>query len=757
MKRGIAVLISVIFFASVWQQTYAQQKTVIDSLNKVANNRKLNPKANIDALTQLAKLYYRTDSAKNYHYALKAKALAEKLDYKLGIADAITAMGMYHATKTDFKKALGVFSQANAYYKSLNQENQIASNYGHIGTMYKLASKYVDALDYSMRAEAIHRKNKNLVSLTSDLTEIGAIYSETDRKSEAVTVLIEALSYADKLNDVVAVARLQVNIGNLLREQKNYSEAIAYYEKAINVYKRLTDQTNIGIARINISIAYAELHKYDLAVKYAQQAVDVFSVVKFDRGLIFGYNNLGGINIRMEKYLEALPYLNQAEEVSRKSNNFSILATILENKAFVLTNLKQYNEAEQLFIAAETAAIKYKNRIGIFGNIYNHWSTLDSVQGNFKQALQHHKQYVKIKDSTLNSTLSSQINNLQLKYETEKKEKQIVLLNKENTIKALKLSQVGLEYENQQLELGKTQLQLDFQDLELIRKENLLTRNQFEAAKKKQEINTLNQENTIQKLKIDKRDTAILIVIILFGLTVVLAALFYNRYKLKQEALLAQEKLTQIKLTTKAVLEAEENERKRIASDLHDGVGQMFSAVKMNLSGLIDRIEMPRKEDQFLAEKTLALVEESCKEVRIISHKMMPNFLLKSGIAADIRSFIEKVDEQSLRINFETEGFSNQLEYSEEVILYRVIQELVNNVIKHAKASELSILLKKIGSEIFVELSDNGVGFDYHKISKMEGLGLKNIKVRIDYLKGTFKYSANYPKGTTVRINIPVA
>ena len=281
--------------------------------------------------------------------------------------------------------------------------------------------------------------------------------------------------------------------------------------------------------------------------------------------------------------------------------------------------------------------------------------------------------------------------------------------------------------------------------------------NQFEAAKKKQEIKTLNHENTIQKLQIEKRDTAILIVIILFGLTIILSALFYNRYKLKQEAILAQEKVAQIELITKAVLDAEENERKRIATDLHDGVGQMFSAVKMNLSGLIDRLEMPRKEDQFLAEKTLALVEESCKEVRIISHKMMPNFLLKSGISADIRSFIQKVDEQSLKINFETDGFSDQLEYSDEVILYRVIQELVNNVIKHAKATQLSILLKKFRGEIFVELSDNGVGFDYAKIAKMDGLGLKNIKVRIDYLKGTFKYSANRPNGTTVKITIPVA
>ncbi len=405
----------------------------------------------------------------------------------------------------------------------------------------------------------------------------------------------------------------------------------------------------------------------------------------------------------------------------------------------------------------DVTSVAYENRISVFGNVYNDWSPLDSVKGNSEQVLQKQGHYVEIKHSTLYSTLSDQINNLQLKYEAEMKEKQIVLLNKENTIKALELTQVGLEYRNQQLELGKMHSQLEARDLELIKKEYLLTRNHFEAARKKQEINTLNQENTIQKLEIEKRDTAVLIVVSLFGLSIVLGALFYNSYKLKQEALLSTEKIIQIELITKAVLDAEENERKRIASDLHDGVGQMFSAVKMNLCGLIDRLEMPRKEDQFLAEKTLALVDESCKEVRIISHTMMPNVLLKSGIASDIRNFIQKVDEESLKISLKTVGFTDKLEYSEEVILYRVIQELMNNVIKHAEASELSILLKRLKNEIFVELSDNGKGFNYNKTAKLQGLGLKNIKVRIDYLKGTFKYLSNQPKGTTVKISIPVA
>jgi two-component system, NarL family, sensor kinase len=134
----------------------------------------------------------------------------------------------------------------------------------------------------------------------------------------------------------------------------------------------------------------------------------------------------------------------------------------------------------------------------------------------------------------------------------------------------------------------------------------------------------------------------------------------------------------------------------------------------------------------------------------------MPNFLLKSGIASDIRSFIEKIDENTLKINFETKGFKEQLEFNEEVILYRVIQELINNVIKHAQANELNLLLEKTNKEIQVQVADNGKGFNYEAAKAKGGLGLKNILVRIEYLKGTIEFLPNDPKGTKVNIIIPI-
>ena len=140
--------------------------------------------------------------------------------------------------------------------------------------------------------------------------------------------------------------------------------------------------------------------------------------------------------------------------------------------------------------------------------------------------------------------------------------------------------------------------------------------------------------------------------------------------------------MKQQELATKAVLEAEENERQRIAKDLHDGVGQMMSAAKMNLSAFESEIKFADTEQQLSFEKIIQLVDESCAEVRSVSHNMMPNALLKNSLASAVREFINKLDQKTLKVHLYTEGLDERLDSNIETVLYRVIQECVNNVDK---------------------------------------------------------------------------
>lgn len=240
-------------------------------------------------------------------------------------------------------------------------------------------------------------------------------------------------------------------------------------------------------------------------------------------------------------------------------------------------------------------------------------------------------------------------------------------------------------------------------------------------------------------------------------LLLLIAAFIFIHYsnKLRQQKEWDEKLAEQQRIRFAAVVEAEENERKRIAGDLHDGIGQMMSAAKINLSLLQSELPFTNEEQQHNFEKTVALIDESCKEVRNVSHNMMPNVLLKSGLARAIQNFINKIDSRVLRVEFFSEGLDAPLPTNKEVILYRIIQECVNNVIKHAHASKLFIALIKDEHEISITVEDNGVGFDRAVIKNADGIGLKNIQSRINYLNGNVEWDTVIGKGTVVTIQIP--
>jgi signal transduction histidine kinase len=231
---------------------------------------------------------------------------------------------------------------------------------------------------------------------------------------------------------------------------------------------------------------------------------------------------------------------------------------------------------------------------------------------------------------------------------------------------------------------------------------------------------------------------------------------YYRRYKWKQEARMQSAILKQQEYATKAVLEAEEAERQRIAQDLHDGVGQMISAAKMNLSAYENSVQFKTRDDRLSFQKIISLVDDSCNEVRSVSHNMMPNALLKNSFSSAIQEFINKLDRKALKVHLYTEGLDEKMDANMETVLYRVIQECVNNVIKHSGASTLDISVVKDMTEITATIEDNGNGFDISDPDRLDGIGLKNIRTRIEFLKGSVDFHSASGRGTLVALHVPL-
>jgi len=227
-------------------------------------------------------------------------------------------------------------------------------------------------------------------------------------------------------------------------------------------------------------------------------------------------------------------------------------------------------------------------------------------------------------------------------------------------------------------------------------------------------------------------------------LMVVLGSVYYKQTQLKERNIAMQ-----------AIIDTEESERNRIAQDLHDSVSQTMSAAKFNLMVIGSELPFANYEQRKQFEKAISLVDDSFKEVRTISHNMMPWALHKTGLAQVVKQFIENISTGAISINFFSRGFEEPFDGKTEIILYRVLQESVNNVMKHAEASSIDISLIRDAMGISLTIEDNGKGFDTTRPEIYQGMGLSNLRARVNFLNGKLELDSRPGKGTLVSIYIP--
>lgn len=573
-----------------------------------------------------------------------------------------------------------------------------------IPTFAQKANPLLDSAQHTFRAhpeKAIEilkevklsaEKTKDYYALVHADIILGNIAYFSGKHEQALKIYMNALHHAEKVNRHDLIAAVCNEIGTLLKKNKSLKEALSYYTRSLKEATLAKNQSLIANAYNNIGLVFEEKGEYKKALAQYQFSLIAYRKVNEKLGESYSLEYIGYVYSLMKNYPPAIENLERSLSLRKEiKDNYGIAICLIE-----LTEVYKAKGELTKAIAYGKEAVAFSKRINYPDMLQNGYLLLSKIyeeNRKFDEAYVAHKLYVSVKDSIFNSAKSEQINELQTKYETEKKQQQISILNK---------------------------------------------------------------ENTIQKLQLSQRDFALVAIIGTFILAIFIAYLLYNRYTLKQDARLQQEVIAQQDLATKAVLNAEEAERKRISGELHDGLGQMFSAVKMNLSALADHIQFEDHHAEKMFDKTLLLVDESCKEVRVISHQMAPNILLKSGLATAVRDFIDKIDARKLKVNLSTLGLNERLDQNVEMVLYRVIQEAVNNVIKHAEANSLDIQLSKDEEGINAMIEDNGKGFDSNSVNDFEGIGLKNIKSRVEYLKGQVDFSSTQGAGTLVAIFIPL-
>ncbi len=612
------------------------------------------------------------------------------------------------------------------------------------------------ALQYFIISEQLGLKANDKLSIAKAKQNKNLPLSQMGKYDLALQTCLDAVKLYEELGNLQAQAACLGDIGNILIQQSRPTDAIAYLKEAISISKRLNNEAGRANFFNSLGIAYAESKQPHLALETYSEALKLAE--KFNN-----IKNQISININMGEFvweirkdaIQSLNYFQKAEKLAIEYGDNPKLSIVYQNMGVIYNARGNPSKALEFALKARDLSIETK-QIYALEKIYSSIANYSSSSGNYKEALLAYASKDSLSRIIFNETNNKNLNEIRTKYESEKKDYSINLLEKQNQIQALQIGRNNLLLSNNELELKANRLLISNQQLNMKQQKDLLIQKQLEATTKEQKIKILDAENQLQKLQLIKRNITMLIVFGVMILLMVITILLYNRHKIKQKAQLQSEVIRQQDIAAKAIIQAEENERQRIARELHDGLGQLFSAVKMNLSGISESLKFKDKYSKEIFDTTINMVDESCKEVRVISHQMAPNVLLKSGLASAIRDFISKFDARKLKINLETFGLQERLDLNTEAVLYRVIQESVNNVIKHSGATILDIQLSRDEDGINAMIEDNGIGFMVQTSDTISGMGLKNIISRVNYLKGSVDVSSEPGKGTLVAIHIPL-
>ncbi len=265
-------------------------------------------------------------------------------------------------------------------------------------------------------------------------------------------------------------------------------------------------------------------------------------------------------------------------------------------------------------------------------------------------------------------------------------------------------------------------------------------------------------ETQLQKRQLQQKSNQITSLIAgLIGLLII-AFLVYRFLNIRKN--LAENQVKQFQqekqiIASNALFEGQEAERSRMAKDLHDGLGGMLSGIKLNLSAMKGNVIIAEHDAQMFT-KSISQLDSAISEMRRIAHNMMPEALLKFGLNEAVQDFADGINESKIiSVKYQHIGLKNRLEKSTEVILYRIIQELCNNTIKHAQAKNIFIQLNQHEQGITLTVEDDGQGFDSKNIGNSRGAGLQNVQSRVDFLKGTLHIDSVLEQGTSAIIEIP--
>jgi two-component system, NarL family, sensor kinase len=608
-----------------------------------------------------------------------------------------------------------------------------------------LLAKYFDNIDSATAWKYFHigrqiAEKANTHFAKIQILELEGVLNTRNNPARAYVLYQQAIGLCQEMKKDSTTKRYEAsllnNLGVISYLNGDYEGASQSFTESVKIYEEFdVSNYNLPLTLNNISSTYDALDYPSKAIQYSQESAKYAEKYGNAKLKATGY-------IGVASNLITLNQLDSVRIIIRRALEMTKLSGDQYDLYLCYTNLGRYFEKRD---HNDSALFYYKKALPLSQAIQSPYDISNSLN-NIANIEMANKDFINAKihlDSaeSINNRFGFRENKkdwYQLKSEfyngTENFSSAVVLLKKHEELKDSLINETRLK-------------RIDFLE------------ERYQSEKKQQSINTLEKEQKMQRLYLRQKTTLNSILIGSLAGVLFLGFLLYRNYRQKQQ--LQQQRIRELEkdsqlMAVDAMLRGQEEERSRLARDLHDGLGGMLSGVKFSLNNMKDNLIIT-PDNMAVFERSLDLIDGSIKELRRVAHNMMPEMLTKFGLDEALKEYCNSVNAtRLLAVKYQSFGMKERLESPSEIIIYRIIQELLNNILKHASASEALVQIIREDNRLNILVEDNGHGFDTAVLDSNKGAGWMNIRSRVDYLKGRLDIHSEIKKGTSVTIEFNV-
>ena len=678
-------------------KTYSQDFAAIDSLLKIVNSN-VHDTIRANELNEIAWEWRRYNLDSAVHYAEQAKNISIKAQYQKGESTALTRIGQANEYHGKLNDAISAYRAAYMLDSISSYAFGMARATSQIASIYSRKGNFTKSVLYGERSIKSFQEIENLPALVNTYLITGYAYANLGEDKKALQNYNRAFTIADSINFYTGISKSLTYKGILYESQGRYRQSLDCYLQSLNIQKNFEDSQALNTLYSNIGNLYYQIKEPDSSLFYYSKILKKQNIELNNQQKANLYHNIALPYLFIGNVDSALMYYNKSFLLRKESDDKAGLSRsyLLEGKV----KLKKGDQKgadksleKSLNLAKEVKDTK------LIEEICESIADIYKNKGDFENAFKYLNHAYELMDS---------------------------IAVKENQ---------SFEFESMQQQLTIIQGKLDLEIVENARK-----------------------------------NTTIISLVLGAVLLIIISLLYLQSYKRRKNFIIAQqnEKLAQKEVESlmkdkelqryAGILEGQDKEREKISRDLHDELGATLAMVRNYFSTFEKPIESLGHKDYQLYAKADTLLKDAIGKVRNLSHELGNSQLINVGLERAIRILGKSVEESAgLIVGVYSFGLEGRLERDIETNLYKIVQELLMNIVKHAQATEATVQLLQNEDEVLtITVEDNGKGFDPNKINDSSSMGFLNIRTRLNQTNGQLEVDSGLGRGTHITMTIPI-